>query len=337
MSKKILVTLGPSSMSEGIITGCAALGVHLFRINLSHTPLDAVAPTIKKIRRWTDVPICLDSEGAQLRNQKMTSEAVAYKEGGNVRIHFEPVVGDSNNISFSPPGAARQFVVGDEIGIDFDHVHFRVTGTDEQGAFATVISGGMVGSNKAADVQREMTFDPLTVKDRDAIKIGLDLGIQNFALSFANTPGDVDEMRALCGQDANIICKIESPSGLTNLNGIVERADKILIDRGDLSRKVPIEKVPFLQRRIISFARSRKTPVFVATNLLESMVTRKSPTRAEVNDVVSTLLMGADGLVLAAETAIGGFPVEAVTMIRKLIDESETWTPDTSLAEIMGS
>ena len=114
------------------------------------------------------------------------------------------------------------------------------------------------------------------------------------------------------------------------------RKDEILIDRGDLSRRVPIEKVPFLQRRIISFARSRKTPVFVATNLLESMVTRKSPTRAEVNDVVSTLLMGADGLVLAAETAIGGFPVEAVAMIRKLIDESGRWTPDTSLTEILG-
>ena len=143
-------------------------------------------------------------------------------------------------------------------------------------------------------------------------------------------------LNILCGPDANIICKIESLSGLAHLEGIVERADEILIDRGDLSRKVPIEKGPFLQRRIISFARSRKTPVFVATNLLESMVTKKSPTRAEVNDVVSTLLMGVDGLVLAAETAIGKFPVEAVTMIRNLIDESEMWTPDTSLAEIIG-
>ena len=142
-------------------------------------------------------------------------------------------------------------------------------------------------------------------------------------------------MRALCGPDANIICKIESPMGLANLEGIIEQADEILIDRGDLSRKVSIEKVPFLQRRIISFARSHKTPVFVATNLLESMVTQKSPNRAEVNDVVSTLLMGADGLVLAAETAIGGYPVESVAMIRNLIDESEMWTPDTSLAEIM--
>ena len=323
-------------MSEDIVKRCADFGVYLFRINLSHTPLEAVAPTIEKIRGWTDIPICLDSEGAQLRNQKMTSEAVAFKEGTEVRIHFEPVVGDAYNISFSPDSVARQFVVGDEIGIDFDHLLLRVTDTNKDGAMAIVVSGGSVGSNKAADVQRDMEFDPLTGKDREAIKIGLGLGIRNFALSFANTPEDVNMMRTLCGPDANIICKIESPSGLTNLDGIVDRADEILIDRGDLSRRVPIEKVPFLQRRIISFARSRKTPVFVATNLLESMVTRKSPTRAEVNDVVSTLLMGADGLVLAAETAIGNFPVEAVTMIRNLINESEMWTPDTSLAEIIG-
>jgi pyruvate kinase len=336
MYKKILVTLGPSSMKKDIITECANLGVYLFRINLSHTPLDEIAATIEKVRGWTNIPICLDSEGAQLRNQKMVSESVALKVGDEVNIHFDPVIGDANNISFSPVGIARQFVVGDKISIDFDHVQLTVTKINKDGALAKVDFGGKVGSNKAADVPRELNFDPLTTKDREAIKIGLELDIRNFALSFANTPEDVELMRSLCGQDVNIICKIESPTGLFNLDGIIDHADEILIDRGDLSRKTPIEKVPFLQRRIISKARSRKTPVFVATNLLESMVTRKSPTRAEVNDVVSTLLMGADGLVLAAETAIGNFPVEAVTMIRKLIDESEMWTPDTSLSEIMG-
>ncbi|MBT3361755.1 MAG: hypothetical protein HN403_19195 [Rhodospirillales bacterium] len=337
MIHKILVTLGPSSMTEDVVRRCTDMGVYVFRINLSHTPLEAVAPAIEKIRSWTNVPICLDSEGAQLRNQKMASEAVTFIEGETVAIHFEPVVGDANNISFAPKNIARQFIVGDEINIDFDHVRLRVTGTNDDEATAIVTSGGAVGSNKAADIQRDLDFEPLTDKDTKAIKVGLDLGIKNFALSFANTPEDVDKMRAVCGPDATIICKIESPSGLINLEGIVERADEILIDRGDLSRKIPIAKVPFLQRRIISFARSRKTPVFVATNLLESMVTRKSPTRAEVNDVASTLLMGADGLVLAAETAIGNYPVEAVTMIRDLISESEMWTPDTSLTEILGA
>lgn len=100
---KILVTLGPSSMSDPIVRQCADQGVYVFRINLSHTPLEAVAPTIETIRRWTDVPICLDSEGAQLRNQNMISESVAFNEGDEVTIHLEPVIGDSQNISFAPP------------------------------------------------------------------------------------------------------------------------------------------------------------------------------------------------------------------------------------------
>ena len=337
MTPKILVTLGPSSMSEEIVKQCAEHEVYLFRINLSHTPLEAVAPAIKQIQGWTDVPICLDSEGAQLRNQKMADDTITFTKDDIVTIHFEQVIGDVNNISFAPRGIARQFIIGDEINLDFDHVQLRVTETSAENAIAVVSSGGTVGSNKAADVQRELDFEPMTEKDIQAIEIGLDMGIRNFALSFANAPKDVDKMRALCGPDANIICKIESPAGLTNLEGIVERADEILIDRGDLSRKIPIEKVPFLQRRIISFARSRKTPVFVATNLLESMTNRKSPNRAEVNDVVSTLLMGVDGLVLASETATGDYPVEAVAMIRYFITESTMWTPNTTIVEILGA
>lgn len=329
---KILVTLGPSSMSEPIVRQCADQG-----INLSHTPLEAVAPTIETIRRWTDVPICLDSEGAQLRNQKMISESVVFGEGDEVTIHLDPVIGDARNISFAPLGIAGQFVVGDDISIDFDHVRLRITGQTDVGFTAIVTAGGAVGSNKAADVDRELNFDPLIDKDISAIAIGRELGIRHFALSFANRPEDVEMMRVHCGPDATIICKIESPMGLANLDGIIDRADEILIDRGDLSRKVPIEKVPFLQRGIIAHARSRETPVFVATNLLESMVTRRSPTRAEVNDVVSTLLMGADGLVLAAETAIGSYPAGAVAMIRRLIDETEAWDADASLATILNA
>ena len=111
--------------------------------------------------------------------------------------------------------------------------------------------------------------------------------------------------------------------------------DEILIDRGDLSRQVQIEKIPFLQRLIIKKAHTSKVPVFVATNLLESMVATKDPTRAEVNDVVSSLLMGADGLVLAAETAIGKYPIEAVQMIKRLINETEHWSDELSLGDVL--
>jgi pyruvate kinase len=333
----ILVTLGPTSMNEETVKSCAEFGVYVFRINLSHTPLNKVEESINLIQSWTDVPVCLDSEGAQLRNGSMVNEKVKFGVGDEIRIEINPINGDSTKLSFNPINVTKQFEVGDKIKVDFNHACFEIKEKYVDYFLARVISGGTVGSNKAADVNRDLLFDPLTEKDRKAIKIGLKNNVENFAMSFANSSQDVELIRDLCGPKANIICKIESPSGLKNLKDIIERTDEILIDRGDLSRRVPIERIPLFQRRIISIARSMDTPVYVATNLLESMITTESPTRAEVNDVISTLEMGANGLVLAAETAIGKNPVKAVQMIRSLITEYERWTPNTSIMELLKS
>ena len=330
-----MVTLGPSSLDEETVKYCAAEDVFVFRLNLSHTPLETLEELIANIQGWTDTPVCLDSEGAQLRNGTIQDGKTIYCKGEAVKIHFAPVEGDSANISFTPKGTARQFVVGDQIRIDFDRVVIRISEVHADHCLAVVETGGIVGSNKAADTDRKLDLIPITEKDREAIEIGRKMGLTHFALSFANSPSDVARMRELCGDGACIVSKIESRVGLHNLNGIVELSDQILVDRGDLSRQVPIDKVPFLQRRIISIARSMRTPVNVATNLLESMVITHTPTRAEVNDVVSTLLMGADGLVLAAETAIGKYPVDAVKMIRLICDQYEKWTPNSSIDEIL--
>ncbi len=335
MAHRILVTLGQASLEEAVVKGCTDEGVYLFRLNLSHAPLESLARTIDQVRAWTDVPICLDSEGAQLRNGEMAGDGVAFSEGGTVRIHFEPITGDAGNISFRPAQMARTFRVGDEIGVDFDHASLRVTETGEDHCLAVVVKSGFVGSRKAADLTRDVEMDPLTEKDRNAVEIGRAAGIGHYALSFTNKEADVGLLRALTGPDTLILSKIESPAGVRNLEAILGVVDEILIDRGDLSRRVAIEKIPFLQRRIISMARARGKPVYVATNLMESMVTTQMPNRAEVNDVVSTLEIGADGLVLAAETAIGQYPVQAVRMVRALIDEFAKWTPNTSLSEII--
>ena len=332
---KILVTLGPSSLMKTVINKCDEIGVYLYRINLSHTPLSDLANLISKVQEWTKTPICLDSEGAQLRNQKMVNEDVLFKEGEEVVIHHNEVVGDSNNISFNPPGVSRQLEIGDTIKVDFRNAELKIVDVKKSYCLATVVSSGVVGSNKAADVDRVIEFDPLTKKDIAAIRIGLNLGITNFALSFANRRADVELMKEVCGADSNIICKIESKEGLTNLLEILSLADQVLIDRGDLSRQIPIQKIPFLQRKIISLAVQHKKPVFVATNLLESMVTQKTPTRAEVNDVVSTIQMGANGLVLAAETAVGQFPDGAVKMINELIVECKNYNPDKLLEDLL--
>jgi pyruvate kinase len=154
-------------------------------------------------------------------------------------------------------------------------------------------------------------------------------------LSFTNSAEDVKRVREIIGHDTNLISKIESIKGVLNLGEILPVVDQILIDRGDLSREVDIEKIPFIQRMIISYAKSKETPVFVATNLLESMIKASSPTRAEANDVASTLLMGASGLVLAAETAIGEYPVEAVDMVNSIIKQYGRWTPESSLRDFI--
>jgi pyruvate kinase len=330
-----MVTLGPSSLDEETVKLCATEDVFVFRLNLSHTPLDTLEQSIANIQRWTNTPVCLDSEGAQIRNESMKDGRVNFLEGEAVKVHFDSVEGDSASISFTPRGTARQLVVGDRVRIDFDRVAIRVSEIHPDHCLAIVDTGGAVGSNKAADVDRGLDLTPITEKDRKAIEIGHKKGLKHFALSFANRPEDVSWMRQLCGAEACVISKIESRLGLHNLNGIIELSDQILVDRGDLSRQVPIDKVPFLQRRIISIARSMRTPINVATNLLESMVITHTPTRAEVNDVVSTLLMGANGLVLAAETAVGKYPVDAVKMIRLICDQFEKWTPNSSIDEIL--
>ena len=335
MDTRILVTLGPSSLNEETVKKIAQHPIYLFRINLSHTPVAAVAPTIDRIRRWSQVPICVDSEGAQIRNQSMNGHPVMLRKGESVRIHFDPVEGDANNLSLTPGSVARDLVVGDRLRIDFDAACLRVVQRCRTHSLAVVETGGRVGANKAVDMDRRVPLPAMTPKDREAIAVAREMGIRHFALSFANSREDVAQMRDLIGPEAVLISKIESADGVLNLGGILDSSDEVLIDRGDLSRQVRIEKIPFLQRRIIAMARSHGVPVHVATNLLESMVNAGQPTRAEVNDVVSTLLMGANGLVLAAETAIGAYPEEAVAMVSRLIDQVGRWTPNSSIPDIL--
>lgn len=332
---KILVTLGPSSMNERAIRACDQKGVFLYRMNLSHTNINELESRITEIRRYSDTPICLDSEGAQIRNQNMSNGTVFYKKGTIIKIHYEEILGDENNISFTPSDIATELRVGDIIDIDFHSTRLCVTEICENHCKAEVINEGKVGSNKAADLNRSVSLSPITPKDEQAFRIGKEMGIQHFALSFASSKKDIQLMRDKIGYENYLISKVESTLALKNLEDIIMLSDAILIDRGDLSRQIPIEKIPFLQRRIISSSLSRNKKVFVATNLLESMVTTILPTRAEVNDVVSTLLMGASGLVLAAETAIGQYPVECVEMIHKLIEQYNRWTPDKNLEDIL--
>jgi pyruvate kinase len=332
---KILATLGPCSLNGEVIAGMEEAGVSLFRINLSHTRIEDLEDVIKTIRSFTEVPICIDSEGAQIRTRKLVGGKINLEEGARLNIRFDGEDGDSGNLSFYPGDIASKFLPGDEIDIDFYGARLQVEKTSDQSATAIVIRGGNIGENKAVSVNRQIELPYVTKKDIAAIAVGRQMGVGHFALSFTNTETDVQEFRSRIGGSAFLISKVESVRGLRNLMGIADEADAILIDRGDLSREVPIEQIPFIQRRIIASVKSRGKPVYVATNLLESMIEWHAPNRAEVNDVVSTLEMGASGLVLAAETAIGNHPLEAVRTVRRLIDHFSHWTPNTNFEELL--
>jgi pyruvate kinase len=310
-------------MKPRVVLSLQELGVSLFRINLSHTPIEEVRPAIAFLQKHSKVPVCLDSEGAQVRTGKFASPPTNLRKDSLVQVHCRPVSGTAQKFNFTPVSTIELLELGDLITIDFHSVVAEVTELESDWALMVVRKGGRVGSNKACNVHREIKLPAITIKDREAIEIGRNMGVDHFALSFANRPDDVSEMRALIGPDATLISKIESRSGVTNLDEIAALSDAILIDRGDLSRQVPLEQIPGHQKDIIGRVKALGRPVYVATNLLESMVHTSVPTLAEINDIYNTLDDGADGLVLAAETAVGKYPAQCVAMVKKVIAEFE--------------
>ena len=230
MNLKILATLGPSSANKEIVNALTKEGVHLFRINLSHTRLNDLEELINNVKSWTDMPISLDSEGAQIRTQEIEAGSIFYTTGDTIRIHHEPVMGDSNNISFTPPYVSRQLKPNDIIHLDFDSTVFKVKENNNEYCHCIVEHGGFVGSNRAVNVDRRIPLEVITPKDKAAIQIGLGMGIKQFSLSFTNSAADVAAMRNLIGKESNLICKIESIKGVSNLDSILPGADQILID-----------------------------------------------------------------------------------------------------------
>jgi pyruvate kinase len=319
MKIKVICTLGPASLDGDVIRRLDEQGVDLFRINLSHTPLEQVEPTIDFVRRHSAVPISLDTEGAQVRCGVVASELLL-ERGKKMILMADEVRGSGESLTLRPRSTFEALQVGSLVSIDFHGAALRVTGVGDTSATAVVEQGGRIGSNKAVAVEPAPVLPALTAKDQGAIEIGARKAIRHYCLSFASSGDDVATLRRLIPEGSSIIAKIESRLGVRNMDGIIASADAIIIDRGDLSREVPLQHVPYYQKAIVRRANRWNTPLYVATNLLESMVTNRRPTIAEANDIANTLLDGVHGLVLAAETAIGIDPVGAAAMISTAIE-----------------
>ena len=332
MKIKILCTLGPASLRPDVLRGLDERGTDLYRINLSHTRLDQIEPTIELIRSVSSTPISLDTEGAQVRCGRV-EDGFILEEGEEVTLTGEEVSGDRSQITLWPRVVFETLTRQTIVGIDFDGVLLRVESVANGKGIASVMRGGRVRSNRAVTLDPAPQLPALSAKDHEAIGIGARLGVAHYALSFASHAGDVDMIRAIAPAGAHIMAKLESRIGVRNMDGIIEAADSIIIDRGDLAHEVPFESVPYYQKAIVRRANRGNRPVYVATNLLESMVTSSTPTIAEANDIANTLLDGVHGLVLAAETAIGIDPLGSIDLVLRAIDAFERSGEGALLAE----
>ena len=325
---KIIVTLGPSTNTMEKVSLIKSKNVNFVRINMSHSSIEDLEYFID-LAKQVNIPFIIDTEGSQIRTGVLNSEFISFKENDVIRIYNDEIQGDSEKINLRPWQILDQLYEGDLLYVDFDTLVMRIsdTSTINDGYIsATIISSGKLGNNKGVVVdqriERKISLPTLTPKDIEAIQVGLKWNIEHVAASFMRSGDAVNEVRRISKNKMKVISKVECKDAMENLDDIIIESDYILIDRGDLSKEIPIEKIPFTQKIILHRAKKLTTPVFVATNLLESMIENRKPTRAEVHDIINTIVEGAYGLTMAAETAIGKYPIGCINMLNKIINHS---------------
>jgi len=316
MKKKILIisTLGPSSLNSKFLK-FANNNIDLLRLNMSHINLNQLEKKIKYIRKFTKKPICIDTEGAQIRT-KVKKEKY-FKKKSIIKVYHKF---NQGNFSLYPEDVSKKLKIGDLINIGFQNLKVRVIKTSSQNITTKVVSSGKLEKNKGVHIEnRKIKLNFLTPKDKKAIAISLKNNINNFALSFTNSADDIKKFNSLL-INKNKIFKIETKNAVKKFRSLIKMGNNFLLDRGDMSKEVKIENIPKVQRELFKIKnKNRGKKLFVATNLLESMIVNDFPNRGEANDIYNSLEMGSEGLVLAAETAVGKFPINSVNFLKKMI------------------
>ncbi|ENO78639.1 pyruvate kinase [Thauera sp. 63] len=326
---RILATLGPASSSLESIRALAEAGADVFRLNFSHGSHADHAERLQLIRRVEQelerpIGVLMDLQGPKLRVGRFADGKVTLKAGASFRLDLSPEDGNETRVSLPHPEIFAALERGTELLLDDGKLRLRVESFGPDFAETAVIVGGVLSDRKGVNVPGVvLPISPLTAKDRADLAFGLSLGVDWVALSFVQRPEDIRETRELVGDRTWIMAKLEKPAAIDQLEPIVALADGIMVARGDLGVELPPQQVPVLQRRIVRAARAAGRPVVVATQMLESMISAPVPTRAEASDVATAVYDGADAVMLSAESASGQYPVEAVSIMHRIICEVE--------------
>jgi pyruvate kinase len=326
---KILATLGPVSSSDEMIEKLLIAGADAFRVNMSHGEQAQHAVTIARIRAAEErlgrpIGILCDLQGPKLRVGKFAEGRVVIPHGRHFILDRNPEPGNAERVQLPHPELFSILHKGQRLLVDDGKIRLRVIRASPDEILCSAEVGGVISDRKGVNVPDAVIPIPaLTEKDRRDLAFGVEQGADWIALSFVQRPEDVAEARRLMGGYGALMAKIEKPAAVTCIDEIIELSDGIMVARGDLGVELDPEDVPPLQKHIIERARWHGKPVVVATQMLESMITAPTPTRAEVSDVANAVYDGADAVMLSAETAAGDWPVEAVSIMDRIAQKVE--------------
>ena len=323
-SAKIVATLGPSSSAPDRIRELFEAGVDVFRLNFSHGTHDdhrARFEAIRRVENATGRPIGIlaDLQGPKLRLGTFAEGPIELSAGAPFHLDLDRQAGDEHRAPLPHPEIFAALQPGTELLLDDGKVRLEVEICGSSFADTRCLVGGTLSDRKGVNVPNAvLPLSAITEKDRADLSFALEQGADWIAFSFVQRPDDVAEGRKLVARRAGVMVKLEKPSAIRHLHEIIELADGLMVARGDLGVEMPPEDVPSVQKQVVHACRAAGKPVVVATQMLESMITAPTPTRAEASDVATAVYEGADAVMLSAETAAGRYPVESVAMMNRI-------------------
>ena len=326
---KIIATLGPASSDAAMIRRLFEAGADVFRLNFSHGTKDDHKrrfDIIRALEAETKRPIGIlqDLQGPKIRIGTLKSGPVMLKVGDTLEFRLDKEPGDASSVALPHPEVFENMMPGHRIMIDDGKLQLEAQTCGKDRIKARIVVGGQLSDRKGVNLPNtDLTISPLTPKDHEDLAFGLDIGVDWVALSFVQRPSDVLEAQAIIQGRAGIMAKIEKPAALGRIEDIVALVDAVMVARGDLGVEIPPEDVPGRQKELVRLCRHAGKPVVIATQMLESMIKSPSPTRAEASDVATAIYDSADAVMLSAESASGDWPVEAVSMMERIIVQTE--------------
>ena len=330
---KVICTIGPASENEETLREMCLAGMNVARLNFSHGTHEqhqVKIDMIKKVRDELDLPIAimLDTKGPEYRIQTFENHKIYLNDGDTFAFTADDCIGNNERVSVSYKHLADEVNVGDTILVNNGLLTFRVTSISDNTVYCDVVVGGEMSDRKSMNFPNHvLKGDYLSENDKEDLLFGIKNGIDFVAASFVSNKNDVEMLRSFLnangGEDIDIIAKIENRSGVDHIDEICEIADGIMVARGDLGVEIPFVEVPSIQKYLIKKCRLLGKRVITATEMLESMIEKPRPTRAEISDVANAVYDGSSAVMLSGETASGKYPVAAVRNMAEIAESTE--------------